>query len=410
MNILIPDGPGRNVLAAIRSLGRKKHTITLAIPDRDDRNEQRNQIKRTLKNYLIKSKYCQRVINITSPLAGIEKFIEDVVELVKKNSYDVVLPFTHASVACVCYGKEKIEKFSRVPFPDFDIFMKFHDKFETVKLARRIGVPVPHTYSPKDFDELISLKDKIKYPVVIKAKIGCGVKNGLRYAKNPSELVLGYKEVRDNKSYSFLDNFEKPMIQEYIPGKIHDAVMIANLEGVVRGALTQVREITYPVSGGPGSVNRTTFEPEIIEYGKKMIKKVKWYGPLMFEFKLDSRDNSYKLLEVNPKFWGTLDLSIKAGIDFPEMACAIAKNGDVKPNFSYQVDLIYRWLMSTELLSLTQEWKKPEALRKFIQRFFIKNTIYDLSLDDIKPDIAALLFTNLKILKRKVLNFQFRSK
>ena len=59
--------------------------------------------------------------------------------------------------------------------------------------------------------------------------------------------------------------------------------------------------------------------------------------------KLDPRDNTYKLLEVNPKFWGTTDLSIKAGIDFPRMACEIAKNGDTSPKFDYKAGLTYRW-------------------------------------------------------------------
>ena len=35
------------------------------------------------------------------------------------------------------------------------------------------------------------------------------------------------------------------------------------------------------------------------------------------EFRIDSRDGVPKIMEVNPRFWGSLQLSILSGVDFP---------------------------------------------------------------------------------------------
>lgn len=388
MNILIPDGLGHNILAAIRSLGRKGHKITLAHPR--PREGARGASVFPILGRIYRSRYCSKVVFIASPFDGADNFLSDVLQLMETEKYDLVLPFSHACVACACYGKDRIEEFAKLPFGDFHKFMIFHDKYETVQLAKKLGVPVPETYLPQDLNEVEAIAPKLVYPVVVKARIGCGVKNGVRYAKNKDELVNGYKEVTANENFGFLDNYDRPLIQEYIPGKIHDVATVSD-RGKVKGALTQVREITYPIYGGTGSVNVTTYEPELLDLGRRMLESVGWHGPAQVEFKLDPRDSSYKLMEVNPKFWGTLDLSIKAGIDFAEMACQIALSEDVKPQFNYKVGLTYRWLMTGELRSMAQDPHKSKAILEFVRRFFRRNTAYDSMFTDLVPDVVRLL-------------------
>jgi len=58
------------------------------------------------------------------------------------------------------------------------------------------------------------------------------------------------------------------MIQEYIPGKIHDGLFLFN-KGKMKSAMAQIREVTYPISGGVGVNNITTYEPGLIKYGKE---------------------------------------------------------------------------------------------------------------------------------------------
>jgi protein-tyrosine-phosphatase len=56
----------------------------------------------------------------------------------------------------------------------------------------------------------------------------------------------------------------------------------------------------------------------------------------MVEFKRDV-DGTYWLMEINPRFWGSLALSIDAGIDFPRVLLGLAAGVRAVPQPKYQV-------------------------------------------------------------------------
>src|SRR3954462_4940813 len=63
----------------------------------------------------------------------------------------------------------------------------------------------------------------------------------------------------------------------------------------------------------------------------------------MMEYKQDARTGKPYLMEVNGRFWGSLQLAIDAGVDFPKLliACAL---GETLPSFvEYQLGVRSRW-------------------------------------------------------------------
>ena len=101
-----------------------------------------------------------------------------------------------------------------------------------------------------------------------------------------------------------------------------------------------------PAEGGLGVYNETTTAPELMEQAVALLSALDWHGPAQVEFKRDARDGQLRLMEVNPRFWGTLDLSIQAGIDFPYLTALAALQGDIEDCFDYQVGMRFRWLFS----------------------------------------------------------------
>ena len=49
----------------------------------------------------------------------------------------------------------------------------------------------------------------------------------------------------------------------------------------------------------------TTHEPELASTARNLLESLGWHGPAQVEFKFDPRDKRYKLIELNPKLWGT---------------------------------------------------------------------------------------------------------
>jgi predicted ATP-grasp superfamily ATP-dependent carboligase len=136
-----------------------------------------------------------------------------------------------------------------------------------------------------------------------------------------------------------------PLLQEYVPGEIVDACLLF-CRGKPRAGLTQRRILMAPAEGGLGTYNETTRDPELMEQAVALLGALDWHGPAQVEFKRDARDGRLRLMEVNPRFWGTLDLSIQAGIDFPYLTALAALQGDIEECFDYQVGMRFRWLFS----------------------------------------------------------------
>jgi predicted ATP-grasp superfamily ATP-dependent carboligase len=147
------------------------------------------------------------------------------------------------------------------------------------------------------------------------------------------------------------------MLQEFVPGYIHDACVLAK-DGEVVQLLTQVRKLMYPISGGVGAVNFTTHNAPVAALARRLVESLGWSGAAQIEFKLDERDGVYKLIEMNPKFWGTLDLAIRAGVDFPVLLRDLLLGRPVRER-SYRAGVRYRFWFDR---ALAAHWQLAREL------------------------------------------------
>lgn len=369
IRVLVTDAGHKNALAAVRSLGKKGIKVDVS--------------GRSIFGQAFYSKYCNRRFLYPDPRNKTKDFINLMIKIVRKNRYDVLLPIGASTTLPISYYKDKFEQYTRLPIAEYDVLIKAHDKPTALKIAKDCGIPIPQTYFPRNKEEVRKLSKEITYPAVIKLRRGSSA-IGLRYANSPEELIRKYFS-QGQSNFTF--DYEFPMIQEYIPGEVHDVCVLFN-KGEPRAVLTQKRIRMNPPTGGGGVVNETTDEPNLKKMAVQLLKKMRWHGPAQVEFKIDSRDETPKLMEVNAKFWGTLDLSIQAGIDFPYLACKMAIDGDVFPVYNYKVGLKYRWLLH-ELRSITKVENKWKSFREFF--IFEKGVKYDIWLRDLVPNIVAAL-------------------
>jgi predicted ATP-grasp superfamily ATP-dependent carboligase len=86
----------------------------------------------------------------------------------------------------------------------------------------------------------------------------------------------------------------------------------------------------------------------------------------MVEFRIDARDGIPKLMEINPRFWGSLQLSILAGVDFPCLLYRMMIRGDVKPALHYEEGVRCRWLLPGDILWFMSSPRKLHNLREFL--------------------------------------------
>ena len=63
----------------------------------------------------------------------------------------------------------------------------------------------------------------------------------------------------------------------------------------------------------------------------------------MVEFKRDARDGIPKLMEINGRFWGSLQLAIDAGVDFPALLIRMLDDPTVPAVPGYRTGVRSRW-------------------------------------------------------------------
>jgi predicted ATP-grasp superfamily ATP-dependent carboligase len=344
-NVLVTDGRSRASLAIVRSLGRKGIKVTSG---------------EAFVCSSFYSKYADKKLVYPAPDKQPDLFLEKIMETIKKDTYDVIIPVRDDANLILSKHKKELSHFTKVPIADYDTLMKGRDKAQTLKIAIDNDIPCPQTCFIEDDSELNEIMNELKFPVVIKPNRSSGSR-GIEYVQSPKELAQAYCEVQNK--------YGEAMIQEFIPqGGAYGVSMLFN-HGEPRAIFTHKRLREYPNSGGPSTLRESVRFPEIEEYATTLLETLNWHGVAMVEFRVDPRDGKPKLMEINPRFWGSLQLATYSGVDFPYLLYKMAIDGDVEPVFEYKTGVKVRWLLLGDILWFLgiQNSNKLKALPEFLK-------------------------------------------
>jgi len=384
--VFVTDAQMRSSLAVIRSLGKKGLELTSG------------EETRFATGFF--SKYCRRRLVYPSPKKSKEEFIHWLLKTLKKDNYDVLFPVADAALGPIVENEEEISEHTRIALPPRKIFMKAYDKGTTLEIAETIGIPCPKTYFIEDLGELKILSKELEYPIIIKPRISSG-RRGIEVCNSPEDAITNYKKISAD--------YGKLLLQEYIPyGGEFGVYTLFNFNSEPRALTVQRRIRSYPVSGGP-STFRETFKnektEEVVNIAFKLLRVLGWVGVAMVEFRVDPRDNTPKLMEINPRFWGSLQLSILAGVDFPYLLYKMLTERDVEPVLDYKVGVRCRWLLPGDILWFLSAPNKLKNLSEFLKF----RTNYDLlSWDDPGPTFGFMLATLRYLFDKEMWKFVLR--
>lgn len=368
MKVLITDGNFKHTLAAVRALGKKGHTVTV--------------LSHLPGSIAFHSKYCCHHAIAPDPERD-SRFAAFLLDYVKKNTFDVLLPVSFAAVMQAAGIRAELEKYVLVPLADDPALKIAGSKDQTIRFAETIGIRVPKTWYPRTEADIATIAREVSWPAVVKGSEESGY---VRYANRPEDLIAHYRAIA---RYS-------PVIQEYIPGEGYGFFALYN-RGKAKAIFMHRRVREYPVTGGPSSVAESVYDPALRDAGLAILDALRWHGVAMAEFKRDAVTGEYVLMEINPKFWGSLGLAIASGVDFPDLACRMAFDGDIKPVCTYATGVKYRWLLPADLFHVMTN---PRSLPQFIRDFGDRRMQYDIDLLDPVPAFLQAGMTAAEFLLR----------
>jgi predicted ATP-grasp superfamily ATP-dependent carboligase len=363
--ILVTDAHWNKTVAAIRSLGRRGFSVTAG--------------ESTWIAAGFFSRHVSHRIQYPSPLVQPDAFVKAIVTELHKKQYDVLMPMELSTLLLLSANRDQFEHLVRFPFAAHDSLLRAAGKKETLQAAHKIGVPMPKTVVVTPGISSASLLNDPGLPMVLKPDFGEGGR-GLFYIRNKEELEKGLHEIfKQDKVY---------LAQEMIPagGDALGVSLLMDEDGKTLARFTHRRLREYPVSGGPSTLRESCRHEEAEAYAEKLLHALKFQGVAMVEFKVDPRDNVPKLMEINPRFWGSLPLAIAAGVDFPYIVyCWAMKKAFAIPAQKENVRL--RNLLPGDLLYLLA--KKGKVGRSFFD--FTKTSDELFTLDDPGPVLGRLL-------------------
>lgn len=369
-DVFITDGHWRKTLAAVRGLGQQGVRVAVG--------------ESTWPATVFFSKYCRKRLIYPSLLFEPEKFIEFLLKELKNQNYRMLLPMEDATCNLIAANHDPVANLTYLPLVNKEKLEFVQRKDKVLQLAAHIGIPIPETFYITNLDQLSKLKDQLPYPVVIKPKTGAGAE-GIIYSPGQGNLIDDYLKVHHR--YPF------PLIQEKIAGQGpgFGASFLMDENSNVMASFVHKRLREYPVTGGASTLRESVLQDEVRQMGEALLKNLGWFGVAMVEFKYDFKDQTYKLMEINPRFWGSLALAVAAGVNFPYLLYKMACGKKFKPIENYKIGQRCRWLLPGDILHFIHNPARAELKPGFFD-FFDRQTTYDIiSLKDPMPILGRIL-------------------
>ena len=142
----------------------------------------------------------------------------------------------------------------------------------------------------------------VELPVIVKPRSGSGSR-GIRLIENPSDLEQ-------------LERDGTLLVQELLPGPEYSLDVFASREGEVLAVVPRER---LKVDSGIAITGRTSHDKELQEFGAAVARLIGLNTVANVQAK-GAVEGVPALLEVNPRFPGTMPLTIAAGVDMPRLA------------------------------------------------------------------------------------------
>lgn len=339
MRPVVTDGQGRVALEAVRALGARgvRSRVTVAEP------------YRTTEALAARSRWCEGVARLPAPRDA-QRWVEALADAV--GPQDVVIPVSTNSVIPVAQHRDRIR--ARVaPIPPVEAIRRLNHTPTLLELAGRLGVHIPRTYPVRSHDDLSSLArdPAVRWPLVVKLcdDEGLFLPAGARYriVRAPDALADAYRTLSARKPL--------PVVQEYVPGDGWGMSVLMGAGGEVLARIGHRRTAEFPARGGPSARCETVRSPEMEEATVAILREADWIGPAQAEFRRDARDGTFRLLEVNPRLWGSLPLARRAGVNLVAMWWAMACGERVAPVPAAPPGLALRFGAMAWASALTQE-------------------------------------------------------
>jgi protein-tyrosine-phosphatase/predicted ATP-grasp superfamily ATP-dependent carboligase len=307
--VLVLDGHSRAALETLQSLGRAGLQVDLAAEAKDFLAMHSRYVTRKLQQPAQ-----ERIADFHSWLRAQDRI----------RNYALIVPATETSLLGLRQLNENDSVRRKAVIPGDKAIDIALDKEKTWQLARELGVPAPVSVLLSSLAEIGQVQ---QFPVVLKPTHSKVMVDG--ELRTLAVAVVRNELERQEQLRRWIP-LTPVQQQQYVSGRGVGVEFLFN-QGRKVWHFAHERVHEYPLTGGASSYRRSINPPAaLLRDAEKLLTGLHWHGVAMVEFKMDA-NGQYWLMEINPRLWGSLALSIDAGVDFPLALLQIAR-GEQPPS------------------------------------------------------------------------------
>jgi predicted ATP-grasp superfamily ATP-dependent carboligase len=327
MHVLITDGNERVALAAARSLVRAGHSVLVTA----DTRVSLAGVARGVRSHPLAA----------DPLTHPADYAAELGRVSRQQGTTVLLPMTDASLEAVLEHRSALPADVVLPFPDLATYRVASDKARILTLARECGYAVPETRflaTPGECD--VTMPDDF-FPAVVKPHRSVVTAAGVR-RKLVVTPVGNALECR--RALAVLPAAAFPVLLQRRVSGVGEGFFALRWGGRTIAMFAHRRLREKPPTGGV-SVYRESIplDEPLAGPGVRLLDALDWQGVAMIECKREEETGRPVVMEINGRFWGSLQLAVDAGVDFPSLLVRCAAGERVPEVRDYHVGVRSRW-------------------------------------------------------------------
>ncbi|MGZ8284465.1 MAG: carboxylate--amine ligase [Allosphingosinicella sp.] len=232
--------------------------------------------------------------------------------LIADHGFRKVVPTSDSGLFMLRHHAEALGR-ERIGIANEAALEVFSDKANTRALAARHGVDVARGRVLGSGETADNLVDALGLPLVLKPRASYALgdiatKRSARMVRDRAELD---RQLRSGA-------WDGCVAESFFPG-IGVGLSVLAREGRILLAYQHRRLHESSETGASTRRVSEPADPALLAAVQPLAEAVRLDGVAMFEFRVDRGSGRQVLLEVNPRFWGSLPLAVAAGADFPAL-------------------------------------------------------------------------------------------
>ena len=347
------------------------------------------------KNEAVFSKYCERSFTIPTIQGDSEKLKNFLAKFKKEISSSAVI-FSGSDIFCLDLSSLKDEMVDDFHFvlPRKEIVETLVNKKKFYQSLDKHMIPHPTTYFPESFADVEKISKNVDYPVYVRPSISQIFAKQFRkkgFVAGSEKELIRYCALAERYGIDF-------MIQEIIPGPAMNLFGLCgyyNKNGGPMGLFAYRRLREWPHKFGTNSLIESVSISDVSsikDLTVNYLRSIEYHGLMEAEFKKDSRDGTFKFLEVNARSWWQNSFPAKCGINLVLMAYLDTIGGEIHNPEKYKVGVKWIYFLN-DLRSMIKMLKNREItiLKWFSSLRMISDCAY-FSADDPLPWVLSPFF------------------